>query len=506
MTVAGATTRSMRHKVTAVCVAALLLLPGLKTRPTNTEVGRVFRPGNAELAAQSRYLTAAEDAARWVRASAIKTDAGLTWPADPTDPTSVNNGLYSGAPGVVLFLLELHHATGNRVYLDEARAGADELLAALPNEKQAGLYTGIAGIGFTLGEVYRATKDLRYREGLRSAWRLLVDRRLKDQHPDLSWGPVTDIISGNAGIGLFLLYAARTADLAIAASMNTGVADGLIKVAIPEHGGLKWHMAPNSPRLMPNFSHGTAGIAYFLARASEEAPVEVVIAEPFHDPERGVVVRGGTYSDDRLRKKYLAASLAGAKYLQAIAKTEGDICLIPHNQPDGLDMYYLGWCHGPVGTARLWYQLAKITGDNQWLTWVDRAANAILKSGIPEKRTPGFWNNVSQCCGTAGVAQFFLDLHNASAAAPKDKNPVLKSNPAYLAFAKKMTDDLLARGTRDDKGLRWVQAEHRVRPELLIAQTGYMQGAAGIGMWLLRLDAAGKGQHPFVRFPDTPWQ
>jgi hypothetical protein len=37
------------------------------------------------------------------------------------------------------------------------------------------------------------------------------------------------------------------------------------------------------------------------------------------------------------------------------------------------------------------------------------------------------------------------------------------------------------------------------------AQTGYMQGAAGIGMWLLRLDAAGRGRTTFVRFPDTPW-
>ena len=103
--------------------------------------------------ARLSYLAAAEDAARWVRASAIKTEGGITWPADPTDPKSVNNGLYSGAPGVVLFLLELHHATGKREYLDEARAGADALLAALPNEKQPGLYTGIAGIGFTLGEV-----------------------------------------------------------------------------------------------------------------------------------------------------------------------------------------------------------------------------------------------------------------------------------------------------------------------------------------------------------------
>jgi len=127
------------------------------------------------------------------------------------------------------------------------------------------------------------------------------------------------------------------------------------------------------------------------------------------------------------------------------------------------------------------------------MQWVGRSARAIQQSGIPAQRTPGFWNNVSQCCGSAGVAQFFLDVYGAT------------KNPEYLEFSRRMTADLLARGTRDEKGLRWVQAEHRVRPELLIAQTGYMQGAAGIGMWLLRLDAAEQGTKPFVNFPDSPW-
>jgi lantibiotic modifying enzyme len=216
---------------------------------------------------------------------------------------------------------------------------------------------------------------------------------------------------------------------------------------------------------MPNFSHGTAGIAYFLA----------TLYRVTHE------------------RRFLDAAFAGARYLQSIAKTDGDICLVPHDQPDGLDLYYLGWCHGPTGTARLFYQLYKVTDEPMWMSWVGRSANALLTSGIPEQRTPGFWNNVSQCCGSAGVAQFFLDLHAAT------------HERRYLEFAERMTADLMTRATHDDVGTRWVQAEHRVRPELLVAQTGYMQGAAGIGMWLLRLDAAQRGRAPFVRFPDTPW-
>jgi hypothetical protein len=141
----------------------------------------------------------------------------------------------------------------------------------------------------------------------------------------------------------------------------------------------------------------------------------------------------------------------------------------------------------------LFYQLYRATGDGEWMRWVRRSARAVMSSGIPEKQTPGFWNNVSQCCGSSGVAEFFLALHRAT----REKQ--------YLAFAKRMADDLLARATRDDAGSRWVQAEHRVRPELLVAQTGYMQGAAGIGMLLLHLDAEMKGKRPSIIFPDSPF-
>ncbi len=53
--------------------------------------------------------------------------------------------------------------------------------------------------------------------------------------------------------------------------------------------------------------------------------------------------------------------------------------------------------------------------------------------------------------------------------------------------------------------MSWVQAEHRMRPDYLFAQTGYMQGAAGIGTFLLRLAAADRAKTPRVVFPDTPF-
>ena len=108
------------------------------------------------------------DAGCWIRSTAIVDEHGLAWPADPNDPKSVSNDLYSGSPGVVLFFLELARATGDESWLEDAKRGADRLIATLPERVEGeacGLYTGVAGIGFVLEEVHRETGDDRYREG-----------------------------------------------------------------------------------------------------------------------------------------------------------------------------------------------------------------------------------------------------------------------------------------------------------------------------------------------------
>jgi lantibiotic modifying enzyme len=241
----------------------------------------------------------------------------------------------------------------------------------------------------------------------------------------------------------------------------------LLELGRAEHGGLKWAMNPTFARLMPNFSHGTAGIAYFLA----------ALYQTTREP------------------RFLEGALAGARYVQAIAATEGDICLVMHHEPqeDGRSLYYLGWCHGPAGTARLFYQLSVVTRDPSWMTWVRKSARGVLASGIPDREQPGFWNNVGQCCGSAGVADFVLSLHRAT------------GDPEYLAFARRLTDALVAKVTKDERGARWTHAEHRSQPALLVAQTGWMQGAAGIGAWLLRMDAVDRGGDLALAFPDSPF-
>src|SRR4051812_28824824 len=117
-------------------------------------------------APDARYLDAALGAARWLRATAIVSPSGTSWPAVPPDAKTVQHDLYTGFPGVVLFFIELHRATGDRAWLDLASAGADQLAASLRDtpagDEGAGLYTGLAGIAYTLGEVDRARGESKY--------------------------------------------------------------------------------------------------------------------------------------------------------------------------------------------------------------------------------------------------------------------------------------------------------------------------------------------------------
>jgi len=115
------------------------------------------------------------------------------------------------------------------------------------------------------------------------------------------------------------------------------------------------------------------------------------------------------------------------------------------------------------------------------------------RSGIPEEETPGFWNNAGICCGLAGVGEFFLDLYGAL------------GDASYLEFSRRVTARLLAKATAENDRMFWVQAEHRTRPDHVLAQTGYMQGAAGIGTFLLRLAAVDGAKKKRIILPDTPF-
>ena len=78
-------------------------------------------------AATPGYLDAAVRAARWIRTARIETPEGYIWLTGPERPEGfdITPNLYTGSAGIVLFLLELARATGDKAHREEAGAGAD---------------------------------------------------------------------------------------------------------------------------------------------------------------------------------------------------------------------------------------------------------------------------------------------------------------------------------------------------------------------------------------------
>ena len=413
----------------------------------------------------SEYLSAALQTDAYLKTAQLIDGSETSWKVMPDSTNSeANFSLYSGTPGIILFYLELYHNTGKKQYLNLARSGADYLLKKLDainiTANNAGLYTGLAGMGYTLAEVFNTTDEEVYKEGVIRTVDLLIESAESTEH-GLHWGGITDIVYGGAGIGLFLNKIALEFDMEKADSTASLIAQQLLAQSTQEQTGLRWKMSPEMDRHMDNFSHGTAGVAYFLL-------------------ERYKITE-----EDR----YLQAALDAGNWLAEVTNEDG---LIAHHYPGGEDLYYLSWCHGPAGTNRLYYSLWEVTEDSKWMDLIMQSADGMMHLQIDKQRTPGFWNNVGKCCGDAGVAEYYLWLYQ------------ITGDEDYLSFSKTLTQNVLNAATADNGLIKWVHAENRVSPDQVAAQTGLMQGAAGIGLWLLQLDNFEKGRKNLVLLPDKP--
>lgn len=434
------------------------------------------------------FIAAAVDAARWIRSTARETAHGLVWLPDPDQPerdatVTAPATIYSGNAGIVLFFLELADATGDSTYVDDARRGADQIAATwrdvldftflIPLDNiNLDFNHGLTGTAFTLAHVWRATGDTAYRDAALEITRHVV-AAATTTNGTVSWTGAPSAALGDGSIALYLLWAAREFDDPALRDLARRSGEHTLALAEPEaRGGLKWTgfpmetmgMSPDS--YMPNFEFGTAGVAYVLSRLAEET------------------------GDER----FLRAAEEGAKHVQAIATVRGDAALLHKGEPDDTELFYLGYCHGPVGTARLFYHLAQTTGSPDYAEWTERFARGITGSGVPERQTPGLWNVVCQCCGHAGIIDFFLGLWAGN------------GDEGHLAFARRMAEQTLSRSTDfDGKGSRWYQAWTRVKPDEITAETGYMIGAAGVGSAFLHLALAEQGRYRAILFPDNPF-
>ena len=429
-------------------------------------------------------LDRALEVERFIASCRTDGEHGALWQRTAAPDSGRPHTFYHGSAGIALYYLELHAARGNPSHLAEAVSAGEELLGYLAGKSfvTVAFHTGWPGYVFVLNELFRATGEVRFRDGARQAL-----QKLADQAQPLGCGigwvepmPFSDITGksgdreiidlsvGAAGAGVIFVYAHREGlhDQALRWARQT--ADRLLEVAEQTPDGPRWLMMADMPFSFtaPNFAHGGAGVAYLLADLYRETG----------------------------ESRYLDAAIGGARYVMSRAVPSGDGHLVCHNeeqQPPRL--FYLGVCHGPAGTGRLMYLLNQITGEPDWLDWLHGNVDGLLATGAPEVRSDGLWQNLSQCCGDAGIGDYALYLYRATGRA------------GYLDLARRIASYAIEASETADGARCWAQAEHRTRPDFVERQTGYMQGAAGVGSFLLHLATCDDTRPAKIRMPDVPF-
>jgi hypothetical protein len=361
---------------------------------------------------------------------------------------SADPSVYHGLAGVVLALHEAHQHFGDDRYRVAAAQGADALAAQVDGIKGCSLYFGLTGVAVALRALGRNAAADRALQRVR--------RRFDGQR----WNEMFDLLMGNAGIGLGALHAG---DLDLAVTAVTPY----LRTADRTRCGVNWPVRP-SPARSHHIAHGTLGIVYALACIGKAAD----------------------------RADMIEMALAGAADVMGRNEAGPDGFLVPHSdpphRPDVIERYSYGWCNGPAGDAQVFRLLAQVTRDEAWTALGDRCWRTITASGLPRRIRPGFWDNNARCCGTAGVLALACDR--------------LVERGDDFGFSNVLVDDLTARATVDDTGVRWSNFEHRVTPGDLEARAGWAMGNAGIIRELLRyarLSDDGAAGYS-VPWPDQP--
>lgn len=446
----------------------------------------------AVLAAADEPLDVARGIGDHLVATARHDGDGIYWQqyeGGPADTGEENRqlavSLYSGLSGTGYFFLNLHAVTGEKTYLDTARGiglrleklsspapkgglrfeGKYEHRGRIvPDGDGVGLYSGNAGIGLFLMHLSIATGEERFRKLAVGAFERILKEGTRDKD-GLRWVyEMEDIIGGEAGVGLALLEMHRLTKNGAYRAAAEDAAKWLLSKAQRDKAGTRWE---TYGCLDPNFSHGTAGIAFFLAAL---------------DGAEG-------------RK----AGVEAAAWIESVAEKGAEGIFwkmyagkVPEGRSNGT-MH--SWCHGSPGTVGLYLLLQRTTGKAAY-------GEVARKSGVGLARELGVaagkpaFANPTFCCGAAGCLDAFTSLYQAT------------KDAAFLDDAKAVAAAMLAELRTEGKVRFYAQydEEDSSARKFPYTPTGFMVGNAGVGFAFLRLSAVANGKaDKLILFPDHPF-
>ncbi len=424
----------------------------------------------------SEYINELMAIDQWLKSSMVTKDGAQIWPNATDQPDEVSISYSDGVAGNLIFYLQLYKETNDDSHLQQASDAADYILTHLPQKTDSlqkvfwgfSPYGNVCGSAFALIEMYKTTSDATYKSGASHIIDVIQHFAI-NKEDTISWGSGNDVLGGLAGTGLFLLYAGETLNRPDLIEMAEKAGRTLISRSNKEV-GLSWKRGQNGRFELPNFSHGAAGVGYFLARLYESTNENI----------------------------YLDAALAANTYLESIAKTDNGVFLIPYGFPDpGWSRSYdVGWAHGPAGVARFYHQLFKVTGDPKWKKRERACLRGIMSSGIPNLPASSDFGEeefyLDNRFGTGSVASFLLDISN--------------KNEKEQMFQDDLINEVLSKSVRKNDQLCWPQVRFSFMQNAgdTTTFTGQFYGASGYGMLLLKAQAKLNGTN-FIRFVDDPY-
>lgn len=417
------------------------------------------------------YLSLAKESARWLDSVRIE-NKDQVWPDRVSKPNEVTLGLSQGITSKVIFNLELFEESKDSTYFHSARKGIEYQLKNLPNNVDSltntiwpyGLYGEVCGTGASLLRFYESSFDQEVKDGLLDMVSLIAEGA-SIAEDSISWGPGNDLLGGLAGTGLFLLEVGETLGQKQALKMAEKVGETLLYRAIKEETGINWYFGQDRKFILPNFSHGAAGIGFFFSKLHE-------------------------LTDD---SRYQDAALETWKYLQSIkSDTLDGGFLLPYGVPNigWSNAYEIGWAHGPAGTARLFQQMYSFSGDEFWLSKMKECLAAGRIGGFPKDPDQIFGSNgnaIDYRFGMAGLAHLSIDLY------------LITKKDEYLAYGKEIVNHIIDHARIDNRGMYWPM---KLRNGEVDYFTGHFYGAAGYGRLLLKLHGAMKGDDLEYKYLD----
>ena len=342
---------------------------GLQLRPTesHTTSSRLLSEAQAIGERLHKLALIRDDSVNWLGVNILNK---REWSILP-----VSLDLYSGLPGIALFLAHLGALSGEERHTHLARLALQTLRTQLHSQPPAtywsciGAFNGAGSLIYLLAHLGALWHDSSLYQEAEEIVAQLPDLIRADEY--------LDVIGGSAGCiaALLSLYACAPSEHTLAAALQCG--DHLLKHARSQSQGIGW-VIKNEQVPLAGMGHGNAGIALNLLRLWE-----VSKEERFHE-----------------------AALAALAYERSLFSPAH------HNWPDlrtpsssepqtnENDSYMVAWCHGAAGIG-----LARLGA----LPYHDDAATrAEVYEAVQALLAEGFGRNHSLCHGDMGNLETLL--------------------------------------------------------------------------------------------------